>query len=967
MSPHATTSLAVLADTASRTYFELSRLQSMQQWWHWPLFAALSLVLLALVVALYRRDGEELPRTVRWLLITLRCAALAGLLIFFLGIEKRSEYRIVKNSRVVLAVDTSQSMGLVDLDPAENPGDQSRAERVADALQNSTLVEQLRHDHDVIVYGFDQSEKPRQLAALPKASADQPRGTEPQDSEPQRRAIIESRWMWCLAGALLATAVLGLLWHAVRPRHAVNDESWPLLVGVVSLLLALIVVGTNNVRHPDIGWLQLVRDQPLEADSAATAAPTAVENEASINWLDDLKPTGVATRLGDALSFIANEEGGGPIAGICLITDGNANAGLDWREAMQIAQAAEIPVYTVGVGSNQPPMNVRIVDLEVPARVYPGDAFNLTVFVQAFGLSGQTVRVELSAANTTGKTNNQGADNQQAPEIFIEERRVTLGADGQLRSLDFEVKPDQIGKLRYVVRVKAPPGDLDSGDNQQSSVVQVVDRKTKLLIVAGGPTREYQFLRTMCFRDPEITSHLYLQHAAGDVAQEADAILPSFPSFAEEMFDYDCVVAFDPDWMSLDQQQIELLERWVGEKAGGLILVAGPVYTPEWTALAESRSGDNLLRALYPVAFYQRTGSLLSRGSYVATKPWPIELTEDGQMARFLWLGDTASESREAWNRFKGVYGYQPVRGAKPAATVYGRFSNPDTEIDGELPVFWAGQFYGSGRVFYIASGELWRLNELDTNYFDQFYTKLIRYISEGRLLRDSSRGTLLVSKDRCVLGETIVVRASLSDPQFRPLDQPQVPAILVQPSGAQLPLILQKVQETGQAGTFSGQFNAVSEGDFRIDLPIPDSPDLELLTKTVRARLPDREVESPQRNDAVLSELATDTGGRYFVGLPAAVGSGTNDHGAADNRSAEERPGDVGDDAPGNETMPDRNQLQPLPAGLAASLSPQGQETYFPGAPDKDFQQRLMAWLIVLICGPLALEWLLRRLYRLA
>ena len=58
--------------------------------------------------------------------------------------------------------------------------------------------------------------------------------------------------------------------------------------------------------------------------------------------------------------------------------------------------------------------------------------------------------------------------------------------------------------------------------------------------------------------------------------------------------------------------------------------------------------------------------------------------------------------------------------------------------IDDELPIYMAGHFYGSGRVFFLASGEMWRLNAVDDTYSQQFYTKLIRWVCEGRLLRDS-------------------------------------------------------------------------------------------------------------------------------------------------------------------------------------------------------------------------------------
>ena len=224
----------------------------------------------------------------------------------------------------------------------------------------------------------------------------------------------------------------------------------------------------------------------------------------------------------------------------------------------------------------------------------------------------------------------------------------------------------------------------------------------------------------------------------------------------------------------------------------------------------------------------------------------------------------------------------------------------------------------------------MWRLNQLNTGYFDRLYTNLIRYVSEGRLLRDSSRGILVTDKDRCVLGETVAVRATLTDAQFNPLDVDQIEAALVTPDGVRQELLLRKITEVGQDGAYAGQFTATAEGDYRVELVLTDAADLELLTREVRARVPDREVESSQRNDAALAELATATEGTYFVGVSSVLGT------------AEE-------------------------PSLVELLVPQDQESYIPGTPDRAFQQRLMGWLLALICGTLCLEWLCRRLYKLA
>ncbi len=594
------------------------------------------------------------------------------------------------------------------------------------------------------------------------------------------------------------------------------------------------------------------------------------------------------------------------------------------RAVAQSAVEAGVPIYNVGIGSDLQPASVRVVDVEAPPRVFPGDAFKLTAFVQAYGLASNTVKVTLLS-----RDGSRPRDAETAEE-FIEERNITLAADGEALPIEFELTPAEVGRRVYVVRVSGAPQDVDPLDNERTANVRVVDRQNRVLLLAGGPMRDYRFLRTQAFRDKEIVLDVLLQSSPAGAAQEADHILEEFPDTADELYEYDCVVAFDPDWEKLTSGQLELLENWVASQAGGLILIAGPVHTPEWSSRRRGMAGLEAVKALYPVVFYSRSGITLGRGATEAEEPTPISFTDDGAAARFLWLGESAADSEAAWAQFDGVYGFQPVKDVKPGAKIYARFANPEAAIDGQLPVYIAGQFYGAGRVVYLGSGEMWRLRAVDEAYFEQFYTRLIRYVSEGRLLRDSSRGVLLVDKDRCSLGETVTIRAALTDSQHQPLTDEEVEASVTRPDGERQPVTLRRLREGTREGIYTGQFVATTQGDFRVELIIPDSERLEILTRDVRAQVPDLEVEHPQRNDALLSELAAQTAGTYFVGMDAAIGSA---------------------DEP----------------ALSTAIVPQDQETYLPGTPDLDFERRLMSWLLGLICGALCLEWLLRRLYRLA
>jgi hypothetical protein len=97
-----------------------------------------------------------------------------------------------------------------------------------------------------------------------------------------------------------------------------------------------------------------------------------------------------------------------------------------------------------------------------------------------------------------------------------------------------------------------------------------------------------------------------LQSAGEGVSQDANQILTEFPHSMKDLAQYDTILAFDPDWRELDPQQIELVEKWVGEESGGLIGIAGPVFTDAWVqapAIRSSRGHWNLLARAWKPSF----------------------------------------------------------------------------------------------------------------------------------------------------------------------------------------------------------------------------------------------------------------------------------------------------------------------------------------------------------------------------
>ena len=905
-----------------QTHFQFTRVNALTEAWHWLLLVLICLAFGAYVVWIYKRDTQEIRKSIAITLIVLRCCALLGILFYFFNLERVTEESIIKSSRVHVLVDTSQSMGLTDDSDEQR---QARISHIINEFADGPTLEELRQQHDVIVHRFSEESRPVEIATYPRVA----RVDSSNDSKLSDQAINSVRNLVKIGLGLIAAAIIALIFYLSKGRRKDQPEasSWSLLASMVCVIAGVIVVAVGNLRHPQLSFSDTLGITSPDFSSEQGMTDDIVELP-EVDWNSTLLPRGSKTRMGDAVQYLVNKERGGPIAGIILYTDGRSNSGEDVEIAVRAARTYNIPLFPVGIGSNEQAKNIRVVDIEAPERVYPGDNFKITGYIQAYGAENRSVTVDL-----VSRPVNTASDDSSQDKIE-DQIQLDLADDGETRPVEFELEPDDSlqGKRDYVIRVQAPPDDKNERDNQRSATVEIVDRRTKVLLLAGGPTREYRFLRNMLFRDDEVEVHVHLQTAEDTISQEADEVVYDFPQLDEELYDYDAIVAFDPDWEALDDSQIELVERWVSEEAGGLFVVAGPVFTPEWSRMRRGRRrGIDLIKNLYPVVFYNQGGVTLSLGRFGGDTAWPIQFSDDGLSAEFLWLDNSQLGSEQAWASFEGVYGFYKAKDPKPGAKVYSRFSDPDTAIDDELPIYMSGHFYGAGRVFFQASGEMWRLRSIEEAYFEKYYTKLIRWVSQGRLLRDSTRGVLLVDKDRTFLGEHITIQAVLTDAQHDPLSAESVDAVLVQPDGTREPIQLKLLIDGSREGMYTGQFIATQEGDYRVEVPLPGSADL--LTRDVRVRVPQLEIENPRRNDALLSYVAEQTSGNYFVGISSTLVTPNNEEGRS----------------------------------LSESIVARDQETQLPGTPDKDFEEMLMGWLIAVISGILCVEWIIRRLCKLA
>ena len=661
---------------------------------------------------------------------------------------------------------------------------------------------------------------------------------------------------------------------------------------------------------------------------------TAPDDRPAPDWAKLLAPTGTETRLGQALRQLIQEERGTPVSGIIVLSDGGQNAGISPEAAVELA-GSENPHLHRRTGL-RPPADQR--GRQRPGRAGPrlsrrplhGDRLPSGAGDGGKGGHGaDSVAAGRQRGGTSACRTATDADGTRRADTtgdVLDSRQVTLGGDGEVLPVKFELTPDAPGRRTLTFRVLAPEGDRNPADNSREADIEIVDRKNHVLLLADGPMREYQFLRNLLFRDRYTTLDVLLQSGKPGMSQEAKKTLDDFPTTREEMFEYDCVVALGPELAGARRRASGSAGEMGGEQGGGLIVVAGPVNACRGAGGWVQDPAMSTIRNLYPVEFPGRLAAT-ENNMYSTREPWPLSFTREGLDADFLWLADAATASRQAWGQFPGVYSYCPVRGPKAGATVYARFSDPRVAQGDQQPVYFAGQFYGSGSVFYMGSGEMWRLRAVDDAYFEQFYTKLIRHVSQGRLLRGSSRGVLLVGQDRYMLGNSVEVRAQLTNARLEPLDVRSVNLQVFQPDGTAQTIALRA--DRSRAGAYTGQFPALLEGTYRLELPVPESQN-ERLGRRIQVKAPDLERENHRRNDALLSAIASGTNGKYYVGMSSALATS------------------------GPSPLLEQLRDRPAPSILPVAPNPQQEENW-------------LRWIMIALSSLLCLEWLIRRLMKLA
>ncbi|HVS71919.1 MAG TPA: glutamine amidotransferase [Phycisphaerae bacterium] len=629
-----------------------------------------------------------------------------------------------------------------------------------------------------------------------------------------------------------------------------------------------------------------------------------------VEAFDDLHFDGASTNLADALDRIARQYNSRPLAGILLMTDGNATdrAAVDALLAKNAASpnAPPLPpIYPVLVGSDKSAPDIAISNLAVSQTNFEDAPVTITADITATGYAGKPLVAEL-----------RGPDGKS-----VETQKLVAEKDGLPLAVRFRLRPDADLSF-YTIRVAAdaPGAGLDQLDHPSTSDktaeatlannarTVAVNRPRgpyRVLYVSGRPNWEYKFLQRALASDDQLQLTALIRVAKrepkfaflGKPGEKSNPLFQAFgndpddtqydqpvlirmntrdetelkagfPSTAEELFQYHAVIIDDLESEFFTQDQLALLKEFVRTRGGGLLMLGGE------EAFHNGHYDRTVLGDVLPVYSDQVSPAL-------PDSTFKLDLTRDGWLEPWVRLAPDEAAERQRRAQMPEFESINPIRGIKPGATVLARAVN---DAGDSVPAL-VEQRFGRGRTAALLVGDLWRwdMTRTDTaqSDLDKSWRQAVRWLvsddpTQLDLAIDDSppaAGSDEPAADTAGTGgHAVHLAVQVRDKSYAPLDNATVTVKIIGPAGLSDAVELRAEPNAKHAGRYDVTFIPRTPGAYRATATAL-GPDGNPVTQTpaVIGWSSDPAADEFQNlapNTALLDRLAHATGGEV---VPAA------------------------------------------------------------------------------------------------
>ena len=683
------------------------------------------------------------------------------------------------------------------------------------------------------------------------------------------KLVLLSPWPIWLFLVLILAAGAGLYWNMLRERRSVLSNARSIAIWLAQT--ALIAILLFMLWHPAISVARLRPQQNVVAvlidhsrsmgiaDDGKTRLAAAEEtletqllpelskkfqvrlygigkDAVRIDQARSLAADDNATRISDSLKHIAAEAGTMPLGAIVLLSDGGDNTGGIDRDAISQLRQLRVPVHTIGYGPDHFDKDIEIVDVASPARALAQSRVTARVAIRQHGFAGSKVTLSV---RENGK--------------IIAGQTVDLKPDAeQSETILFNV--GEAGAHSFQIGITPVAGEQNTQNNSVVRLVNVGQKKMRVLYVEGEPRWEYKFIRRALEDDPSIEVVSMLRTTQNKIYRQGIAnpgeLEAGFPAKAEELFKYDGLIigSVEANYFSNDQQR--MIRDFADKRGGGVLFLAGRF------ALADGGYAATPMAEMMPLRF---AGEKTWSRNFADTT-----LTDAGRENVILRIVEDRAKNLERWKKMPQVANYAVMGTPKPGAVVLMNVAEPGHRPTPLLTI----QNYGRGRVGLFATAGSWRWKMLQ-DHTDKshatYWSQLLRW------LVTETPGEVLSSTPKQVLPDDthVPLRVSVRDRNYDTVSGATVQTTISRPDGNSEVVDLKP--DPLEPGTYTGDYTAEKPGTYvaeTVARQTLNNVKTEFGNDTLTFRREDGVAENfgaAQHKD-LLEKLSSDTGGNYYT-----------------------------------------------------------------------------------------------------
>jgi hypothetical protein len=524
---------------------------------------------------------------------------------------------------------------------------------------------------------------------------------------------------------------------------------------------------------------------------------------------------GTASSLHAALHSVAQRYQGRPIAGILLISDGNAT------DTVVSDGPALPPVFPVLPPTAPVAKDLAVSHVTVNQTNFEAAPVALQVKAEAHGFRNQPI--VLTVTDEAGKE--------------VARQSLTPTADTETLSHRFQLRPERAGIGFFRVNVRATDEAIAEQTLANNSRQVVVDRgggPYRVLYVCGRPNWEFKYLRRAIAEDADVqlvglvrvarreakfdfrgtraqpNSPLFkgFDHPDADTAERRDQpvlvrlntedgveLRGGFPVSAADMYRYHALILDDIEADFFTPEQQLLVRNFVARRGGGFLMLGGP------DTFGSGKYDRTPIGDLLPV--------YLDGPANPSGEGYRFALTREGWLQP--WVRTRKSEDEEN-ARLNGMAPFQSVSmvgRAKPGASVLAQVLDATGQT---LPALVA-QPFGKGRSAALTIGDLWRwqLRREDHRQddFERAWRQTVRWLVADVPGKVELRASSVVGTN----SPTIDLTVRAADADFLPLDNATVVVRILRPSREELKLTAEP--DSKEAGAYGVKFVAREPGAY--------------------------------------------------------------------------------------------------------------------------------------------------------